>query len=170
MPASDAERARRSYRHKRGDHALCDPARRCELTQQTETREAVATAAALPDGGYGPRGSALREEMAGAEMGSLHRLLVDEAARIVDRLDRLDGALTSKGTWLRFETADGGEIVVTVDGVLAEARQQAGALRGLVAEIRAALPKPSGKPVSKPKDGALADLLDFAARRRAAAG
>lgn len=168
MPDSAAERARRAYRHKRGDHSLCDPARRCELIEQTETREAVASAQARSHDRYGSRGAAVRQSMAEVELGPLHQLLVDEACRIADRLDRLDAALENKGTWLRHETTDGGDIVITVDGVLAEARQQATALRGLVAEVRAVLPKPTAKPGarSKPQGGAgLADLIDLAARR-----
>jgi hypothetical protein len=173
VPDSAAERSRRAYRHKRGDHTLCDPSRRCGLIEQAETLEAVASTQALPDGGYGPRGAEVREAMADAELGPLHRLLVDEACRMADRLDRLDAALQDKGTWLRYETADGGEVVITIDGVLAEARQQASALRGVIAEIRAALPKPEAKPspTKQPKEGGLSDLTArIAARRGPAAG
>ena len=103
-------------------------------------------------------------------MSPAHRLLVDEAARIADRLDQLDYALQNKGTWLRFETADGGEIVVTIDNVLAEARQQATALKGIVSELRAALPAPDKKPAPV-KSGGLGDLsARIAARRNTSAG
>ncbi|MGE4164071.1 MAG: hypothetical protein AB7G23_20280 [Vicinamibacterales bacterium] len=167
MADSPAERARRARRHRKGDHSLCDPERRCELVEQTATREAVAGTEALPDGGYGPRGAALRVAMASAELGPMHRLLVDEAARMADRLDRLHAALENKGTWLRHETADGGEIVIQVDGVLAEARQTAATLKALVAEIRAALPKPDTKPSTgrAKQEGGLADLIVLAGGR-----
>lgn len=88
---------------------------------------------------------------------------------MADRLDRLDYALNNKGTWLRFESTDGGEVVVTIDNVLAEARQQASALKGIVAELRAALPAPE-KGKSAPKAGGLSALADeLAARRNASA-
>lgn len=171
MPDSAAERARRARRHRGGDHSLCDPSRRCELIEQTETMEAVAGREAAPGRGYGPRGSDLRVALADLDLSPLHAVLAEEACRIADRLDRLDGALTDKGTWLRQEVADGGTIVITVDGVLAEARQQASTLRGLVAEIRSALPKQqAAKPVQPARrGGGLGDLNARIAARRASA-
>ena len=65
---------------------------------------------------------------------------------MADRLDRLDEALENKGTWLRYETDDGGDVVITIDSVLGETRQQAVALRSLLAEIRAGLPKAAAPP------------------------
>lgn len=132
--------------------------------------EAVAGRQEAPEGGYGPRGAELRAAVSGLDLSPLHLVLAEEACRIADRLDRLDGALERKGTWLRHETADGGTIVITVDGVLAEARQQASTLRGLVAEIRAALPKQSAKPAMEPskKGGGLSDLSARIAARRGA--
>lgn len=172
MADSPAERARRAYRHKRGDHSLCDPARRCEQAEQAELHEAVAArvASAPADSPAvdGTRGTALRTGLADAPLGPLHRVLVEEAARIADRLDRLDLALARKGEWLRIERDDGGDVVITIDSVLAEARQQAATLKTLIAEIRSALPKPKqepGKPAAE-EGGPLADLLTFAAARR----
>lgn len=173
MADSAADRARRSRRHKKGDHSLCPPERRCLQAEQAEATAAVVTAEAQPDGGYGPRGAAARAALLEVEgLGPLHRVLVDEACRIADRLDRLHAALESKGTWLRFETDDNKQIVIVVDGMLAEARQQASALRGIVAEIRAALPKPDGKPKGKdqPKGGVLSGIADELAARRTTAG
>lgn len=139
------------------------------MIEQTEAREAVAGLEQLPDGGYGPTGAALRADMADADLGPMHRLLVDEAARIVDRLDRLHAALSRKGEWLRFETDDGGTVIVQVDGVLAESRQQAATLKALIAEIRAALPKAPGRLASQPKGGGLSDLSARIAARRGTA-
>lgn len=149
---------------------MCDPARRCELVAAADARDAAAATMAGNDCEYGPRGTQLRDALAGEQLGPLHRLLVDEAARIADRLDGLEHALQDKGTWLRFESADGGEVVVTVDNVLAEARQQATALKGIVAELRAALPAHEKiKPAAKA--GGLGDLsARIAARRSASAG
>lgn len=170
MADSDALRAKRAYRHRKGDHSLCDPARRCEAGEQAETVAAVAEVAVLPDGGYGPRGAAFRAAMAGVELGPMHRLLVDEAARMADRLDRLDAALRRRGEWLRQELDDGGTVIVQVDGVLAEARQQAATLKALVGEIRAALPRPAVTPPKRREGDGVADLLNFAARRRSTTG
>lgn len=170
MVDSAAERARRARRHKKGDHSLCDPERRCEAVAAAAAREAAAQPIGNNECEYGPRGTLLREELRDADLGAPHRLLVDEAARIADRLDRLHYALQNKGTWLRFEAADGGEVVVTVDNVLAEARQQATALKGIVSELRAALPaREKSKPAAKA--GGLGDLsARIAARRNTSAG
>lgn len=74
-------------------------------------------------------------------------LLLGEACRIIDRLDRLSGALNGKGRdWLKL--ADEIEVVaerfgdgkkvsvkVTVDGLLSEARQQQLALKTVLAQL-----------------------------------
>lgn len=174
--SSAAERQRRYYRHRRGDHSLCDPARRCELIEQAEANEAVASADARPSGRYGPRGQALHDALRTEPwLGPLQVPMLDEACRIVDRLDRLDAALESKGTWLRYERDDGGDVVITIDSVLAETRQQEMALRSLLVELdkvsaRAGKASPGGSQPSK-KGGGLSDLsARIAARRGAAAG
>ncbi|QIN93589.1 terminase small subunit [Gordonia phage DumpsterDude] len=69
-------------------------------------------------------------------------VLVVEACRTVDRLDRLHSALRSGGL---FDLVERGESVVEVrvDNALSEARQQGGALQRLLADIakrRAAVP------------------------------
>lgn len=163
MPDSPAERARRARRHKKGDHTLCDPARRCEALDQIDLGPAEPAAASsvydVERDGLGPGGQELWTAMVGLGLPPGHRVLLNEACRIVDRLDRLDSALERKKTWLRFETADGGELVIIVDNVLAEARQQASTLKALIAEIRTALPKSaSGLSPTQPKGGGLADL------------
>lgn len=74
-------------------------------------------------------------------------LLLGEACRIIDRLDRLSDALNGKGRdWLKL--ADEIEVVaerfgdgkkvsvkVTVDGLLSEARQQQLALKTVLAQL-----------------------------------
>jgi hypothetical protein len=65
------------------------------------------------------------------------------------------------------QTGFGEDITVAVDSSLAEARQYATALRGLVADLVKALPaKPATSTV---KGGGIASLADAAARRRASA-
>ena len=65
--------------------------------------------------------------------------LIVEAARIADRLDDLDSVIAGKGVLelLRFRLVDheGRVAEVKFDGVLAEARQQATALRGVLAQL-----------------------------------
>lgn len=167
MP-SGADRQRRYRRHLRGDHTLCDPDRRCDARDP----EPPATPQQRADG-RGPRGQQLWDDMAGAELGPAHRVLLEEACRIADRLDRLDAILDGRDDWLRLRVAEGGEDVrISVDGVLSEARQHASTLRGLVSELRAAQPKTPAKtpPIDQPKGG-LGDLnAKLAARRRSAPG
>lgn len=69
------------------------------------------------------------------------RTLATEAVRVWHRLCRLDDVLTGDvDTWTTIARADSGEISLRIDGVLAEARQQANTYRGLIAEIRRLIP------------------------------
>lgn len=183
MADTAALRARRARRHAKGDHSLCDPARRCELVEQAEANDAVAAADERVErtgSRYGPRGQQLHDAVAGEPwVGPLQRQLLDEACRLADRLDRLDAALESKGTWLRYEATDGGDVVITIDSVLSEARQQAMALRSLIAELDKAATRgsksgagggaaentPSRMQASR-KGGGVLDLQARAAARR----
>lgn len=65
--------------------------------------------------------------------------LLVEAARIADRLDDLDAVIAGKGVLelLRFRLVDdeGRVAEVKFDGVLSEARQQATALKGVLAML-----------------------------------
>lgn len=69
-------------------------------------------------------------------------LLLGEACRIIDRLDRLSGALNGSGRdWLKLgddiEELGRGKISVkiVVDGLLSEGRQQQLALKTLLAQL-----------------------------------
>lgn len=69
-------------------------------------------------------------------------LLLGEACRIVDRLDRLSGALNGQGRdWLKvgddIEEIGRGKVSVkvVVDGLLSEARQQQLALKTVLAQL-----------------------------------
>lgn len=63
-------------------------------------------------------------------------LLLEEACRIADRLDRLDALLVGDAdTWARLDHRRDGTTEVVVDSALTEARQQALALRQLLASI-----------------------------------
>lgn len=157
MADTPAERKRRSRAHLRGDHSLCSAERRCEAVEAVLRAEIAEEP--LPE--RGPRAQALFDEMSELALGPMERVLLEEACRCVDRLDLLRNAV---------EVA-----------AMTEARHQATALRGLLAEIRRAAGAPAGKPTTtkpaaktpdEPSEGAVRD--DFAsrlaARRAAAAG
>lgn len=156
--STNAERQRRHRRHKAGDHSLCDP-RRCP---ETTTGAVTPTVTDTVRHGRGVRGAQLWREEGGDKLTGGRRMLLDEACRIVDRLDRLDGILAGDpGEWMRFRVSeDGSEVTVTLDRALAEARQQAVALKQIVSELRA-----SGSS-DKPATGG--SVLDQLAARRAA--
>lgn len=96
------------------------------------------------------------------------RVLIVEACRLVDRLDRLDAISNGKDrAWLQLSEELGdvtdGQVTVIVDKVLAEARQQQTTLKQLIAELRQAT---SGTaPAAQGQGGSFLDQL--AARRKA---
>jgi hypothetical protein len=94
-------------------------------------------------------------------------VLLVEACRIADRLDTLDRQLHGHD-WLRFRHDESGaEVTVFVDRVLAEAREQATALKGLVAELL----KSAGKPAAPGKGGGkLASVTALLDAKRPSAG
>lgn len=101
-------------------------------------------------GDFGPRGQRLWDDLSGADAAPTDRVLIEEAARLADRLDVLDRVLTTGGDWLSFEPAlpDGTVVRVVVTGVLAEARQQQATLKQLLAELRQA--RAGGKSMTTP--------------------
>jgi hypothetical protein len=104
---------------------------------------------------------------------ALQAVLLLEACRIADRLDKLDAQLRGED-WLRFLVDEAGTAVsVVVDKPLAEARQQATALKQIVAELRTAAGKSTAKTprasAGSTKGGAgIADITARIAERRAA--
>ncbi|MGN6404200.1 hypothetical protein [Sinomonas sp.] len=154
MADSDALVKRRYRHHKAGDHGLCVPGRCKALdTQVMDIQPATGSGARL--------WAALTAE---GDLPPLMHGLAVEACRILDRLDTLDRQLAGHD-WLRFRHDETGtEVTVYVDRVLAEAREQATALKGIVAELDKGLPK--AEPAKK-GGGVLADL---AARRAARSG
>lgn len=124
--------------------------------------------------GLGPRGLRLWNDLDGATAAPGERVLIEEAARIADRLDVLDRVLTTGGDWLNFEPVlpDGSIVRVVVTNVLAEARQQQATLKQLLAELRQcrAGGKPMGRTASASATGkevpaGVADFGAFAATR-----
>lgn len=153
MADSDTLRKRRYRHHMAGDHGLCIPGR-CKALE-------------VPLVDIGPESKAAAELWnaltADGDLPPLLKPLAIEACRIISRLDRLDRQLDGHD-WLRFHAnEDQTEVTVYVDKALSEAREQATALKGIVAELDRGLPK---KPQEKKGGGVLADL----AAKRAARG
>lgn len=99
--------------------------------------------------------------------GPLRTQLLVEACRIADRLDLLDIQLHG-GSWLRFRHDETGtEVTVYIDRVLAEAREQATALRGLVAELTKSTGAAEARPTGKAGGGVASLTARLAARRPA---
>ena len=193
MAVSDAERARRHRRHRRGDHTACSP-ERCEGAPRpgpaVTVRDTAPEGDGVTDRDSAPpstptppprteRGQRGRELWDGLSPGLPpgQRVLLDEACRIADRLDRLDHMLTDRDTWLDVITSDDGDVRLVIDGLLAETRQQATALRGLIAEVAKAAPKAQDRPAAPPSapqepsgPRGIANLADAAARRRRPTG
>lgn len=63
-------------------------------------------------------------------------VMIIEAGRIADRLEKLDAVVAGEqNAWLRLCEGRDGDLEVRVDNALAEARQQATILRHLIVEI-----------------------------------
>lgn len=165
MSRTDAERARRYRRHKAGDHSLCVEGRCAALNGDRPTETRTEPSGPLGPDGLDAAGRRLWDEMTSdGEVAPMQAVLLLQACRIVDRLDRLDRQLRGED-WLRFRHEEtGDEVRVYVDRVLAEEREQAVALKTLFAELRQALGKQK-QPQQRQKGGGV--LGDLAARRAA---
>lgn len=109
--------------------------------------------------------------MNGDSLPPAQRVLLEEACRIADRLDTLDDFLDGRrDSWMKFHARneDGSIVEVVVDKALGEARQQATALKQLIAELRAAGGAAKPAPTTG-KVAGVADLATFAATRSAKA-
>lgn len=110
------------------------------------------------------------DAMAGVEMGPAHRVLLVEACRLADRLDRFDRVL-SGGGWFFERPDDDGRVEIVIDSVLSEARQYASVLKQMVAQLE---PKPSvatdRKPVAPRPGKGITDLSAKIAARRGGVG
>lgn len=149
MPSPAAVRQRRYRKHRAGDHSLCLQGN-CKVLTPAVTVDGASPGSDADQ--LGPAGATLWREVMASNPPPLQRVLLLEACRIADRLSRLDRQLDGED-WLRFRiNEDGDEIRVIVDGVLAEARQQATALKSIVAELRQATARPAERkpPAEKP--------------------
>ena len=123
----------------------------------------------------GSRGSRLwRDETASGSLTPAHSVLLEEACRLADRLDWLNSIIARACSPDKANDGDDEGESPAIGPLLAEARQQQTALRGLVAEIRQASKgsaAPAGKPAAKAGGSGVADLsARIAARRGKASG
>jgi hypothetical protein len=112
---------------------------------------------------FGQRGQRLWDEL-NTGRGPAEIVLIEEACRLADRLDRLDAVLAGDQlTWMTLRaTADDGEVAIVVDNALSQARMHATTLRGIVTELRQ-----SAGSAANPAAGQGASFLDQLAARRA---
>lgn len=142
-------------------------------------------AAARTPTGLDTKGRKLwRDLTAAASFNPAELVLLEEACRIADRLDRLDALIRGEDdAWMRFRpmNEDGTEITVTIDSALTEARQQANVMKQIIAALR--VPESDSgtgtvkRPQARPQRGAYAPTgkvasnvtaIERAAARRAA--
>jgi hypothetical protein len=95
--------------------------------------------------GLNTRGRRLWRDLTSASrLGPAQFVLAEEACRLADRLDMLHALLTGDASaWASLQiSADDGamEITVIISSVLSEARLHAGALKGIVTELRQTSP------------------------------
>lgn len=188
MALTPAERQARHRAHKSGRHDLCAPDRECRSGRRVRSSPALdesvgpGRGAALPQldalqparprslERRTPRSRELWNELA-PRLDAAGRILLLEACRMADRLDRLDAIVDGNDEWLRISTDDAGDVVVAVDAALAEARQHATALRGLLSDLGKLVPKGKRSPEgTRPKGGGADWAARLADRRGAAAG
>jgi hypothetical protein len=85
----------------------------------------------------------------GQSWGPAHRVLIEEACRIADRMEALDRLLQGDAAdWVELVEAKGDpdRLVVVIDSALSEARQHAMAYKQILAELRQGQKAKVGKP------------------------
>lgn len=137
MSDTSAERMRRYRAHRKGDHALCR-GEACTLTEGVTPSDVTPRDPKMPPRLLA-RGQRVWDGLGGAgEVGMDERILIEEAARLADRLEKLDQHLSDGRSWfsLRRLDEDGTIVTVRIDNALGEARQNIQALNGVLAAIR----------------------------------
>ncbi|GAA2022445.1 hypothetical protein WDZ16_13000 [Pseudokineococcus marinus] len=113
-----------------------------------------------------PQGRALYDELtATGTVTTARRLLVMEAARMVDRLEHLDRVLDGDGeTWAQISlpAREGEPLVLQVGNAMVEARQTATGLRHLLGQLTTAA---AGQDADEEAGGV--DANEFTRRRQA---
>jgi hypothetical protein len=97
-----------------------------------------------------PAGERLVEELTQPDDPFALTVLIVEAGRIATRLEKLDAILSGEQTlWMRLRGGRDGDLYLSIDGALSEARQQAGVLKNLLVAIER---KREGLPVNADDD------------------
>lgn len=133
-------------------------------TAPNERDRMTTIADALRPADLGERGQALWDALA-VKVEPAAAVLLAEACRIADRLERLDRIIAGRGDeWLRLKLPDGEgkDLVVIVDGALVEARQQTQVLRQTLAHLAV------GSIATTPTGGDGRSIVDELLARRAA--
>lgn len=178
MALSHAERQRRYRERKRAEQEQRALPVTSDVTPPV-TGDAVSPGDPRQPRYLKARGRRLWAELIAGNPGPADVVLIEEACRLADRLDKLDAILGGRDrAWITIEIPDGGSTAeVIVDKVLSEARQQQIALKQLLGELRQSraanvTPARSGKSSQAPSGGAsvpggVADLTARIAERRA---
>jgi hypothetical protein len=121
------------------------------------------------------RGADLHAQITDAHTLSPDQLVIlEEACRTADRLDQLDAIIQGKGVLelMHFRSMDGDSddtrtVVMTVDGVLSEARQQQNILKQLLVSLRLPDAATGKKPQARGARGAYAGASKVSSIERA---
>lgn len=145
MADTPAQRQKRYRLHSKGDHSLCVLGRCPDVTPPV-TRNTGPDLGEQGEHGLGRAGAALWSQMSGGthgKLGPMQRVLLLEACRQVDRLEKLNDILRGDvHTWLTLQLREDEEdefertYVVVVSSASEEARRLAGTLKTLISEIR----------------------------------
>ena len=108
------------------------------------------------------------------DLGPADRVLLEEACRAANRLERIDRILVGDlDAWMTLRDGDdGAPAIIVINNALAEARQQQTALRGMLASLR---PAPAKAPAREDEDApanakrGLDEISERIRARRAAA-
>ena len=114
--------------------------------------------------GLGERGQRMwRDSLAIWSLTPAHLVLLEEACRIADRLEVLDSILRAASSNVNPDVAQ----FADMSGLLAESRQQSGALKALLAEIRQGQYGASPAAVDPAGGAGVSDLTARIARKQA---
>jgi hypothetical protein len=151
MSDTGALRQRRFKAHHAGDHRFCKPGRCDGISGDVDPH------------GLGFRGYDLWVTMRGESLEPARKVLLVEACRVVDRLERIDRMIRGDLVeWMGLlSTRDDTVVTIVMNNLLVEARQQQNTLRGIMAELRQSIGKADVQTEGE------VSLIDQLAKRRA---
>ncbi|NMO52013.1 hypothetical protein HH310_12500 [Actinoplanes sp. TBRC 11911] len=189
MALTPAERQRRSRAHRKGNHEWCDPEACADVTPVVTPVAEPAVTEDVTDprlSQLGARGRRLYSDTLAEhpDLSPRARVVLEEAARTADRLERLDALLRGDVDEFASVRFADGRTELVVDRTLGEARAQQASLARLLSELRQQLdpadaqpsvpatpPPAAAAPAGPKRGGKLVDLqARIAAARAATAG